>query len=194
MEDNNNLNFVSTTAGLVQQDPKKRRASKACIYCNRSHMSCEDGNLVRCSLLLTKIARPCKRCSDRGIAHLCRDSENRKRRGRKGTYLWADLQPTPATGITTPVFTPVINSPPQVVLAKQADLQPTPATGITTVFTPVPVTPTPDLDMDLLQLNPELKGLFLELFLSSNDNNESNHLISMHTNCDIPSTKQHDVI
>lgn len=42
MEDNNNLNFVSNN----QQDPKKRRASKACIYCNRSHMSCEDGNII----------------------------------------------------------------------------------------------------------------------------------------------------
>ena len=41
---------------------KKRRASKACVYCNRSHMSCED-------------SRPCKRCIDRGIAHLCKDTD-----------------------------------------------------------------------------------------------------------------------
>lgn len=31
--------------------------------------------------------RPCQRCIDRGIAHLCRDHVSKKKRGRKGTYL-----------------------------------------------------------------------------------------------------------
>jgi hypothetical protein len=52
---------------------KRKKVSKACIYCQKSHMSCDR-------------ERPCKRCVNRSIAHLCRDVEA-KRRGRKGTYL-----------------------------------------------------------------------------------------------------------
>ncbi len=53
---------------------QQKRVRRACIYCNRSHMSCEN-------------VRPCKRCVQRGIAHLCKDSETPRRRGRKGAYL-----------------------------------------------------------------------------------------------------------
>ena len=43
------------------EPPKKRRkVSKACVYCRRSHLTCDDG-------------RPCQRCIKRGIAGLCKD-------------------------------------------------------------------------------------------------------------------------
>lgn len=48
---------------------KRKRVSKACVCCQRAHMSCDEG-------------RPCKRCVERGMAHLCRDGQ-RKQRGRK---------------------------------------------------------------------------------------------------------------
>ncbi|KAK4667117.1 Transcription factor [Podospora pseudopauciseta] len=43
------------------QTPKKRRkVSHACLYCRRSHMTCD-------------LARPCTRCVKRNIGHLCHD-------------------------------------------------------------------------------------------------------------------------
>ncbi|PWY98960.1 hypothetical protein BCV70DRAFT_121574 [Testicularia cyperi] len=40
----------------------RKKVKKACIFCKRSHMPCEE-------------ARPCKRCVKRGIPELCRDAE-----------------------------------------------------------------------------------------------------------------------
>ncbi|ODQ63375.1 hypothetical protein NADFUDRAFT_9084, partial [Nadsonia fulvescens var. elongata DSM 6958] len=39
---------------------KKRKVDKACVYCRRSHMTCDT-------------ARPCRRCINRNIGHLCHD-------------------------------------------------------------------------------------------------------------------------
>ncbi|ORX92124.1 hypothetical protein K493DRAFT_45928 [Basidiobolus meristosporus CBS 931.73] len=38
--------------------PKRRKVTQACVYCRRSHMTCDDG-------------RPCQRCIKRNIGHLC---------------------------------------------------------------------------------------------------------------------------
>ncbi|BFZ64487.1 Transcription factor [Saitoella coloradoensis] len=46
-----------------QQDdkkPKRRKVNHACVYCRRSHMTCDA-------------ARPCSRCVKRNIGHLCHD-------------------------------------------------------------------------------------------------------------------------
>ncbi|KAN0065478.1 hypothetical protein ACQY0O_001314 [Thecaphora frezii] len=40
----------------------RKKVKKACIFCKRSHMPCEE-------------ARPCRRCIKRGIPGLCRDAE-----------------------------------------------------------------------------------------------------------------------
>ncbi|KAI8054696.1 hypothetical protein BDF22DRAFT_680570 [Syncephalis plumigaleata] len=40
--------------------PKRRKVAHACVYCRRSHMTCDDG-------------RPCQRCIKRNIGHLCHD-------------------------------------------------------------------------------------------------------------------------
>ncbi|AMD19786.1 HCL365Cp [Eremothecium sinecaudum] len=45
----------STTSG-----GRKRKVSRACIFCRRSHMICDE-------------QKPCKRCIKRNIAHLCCD-------------------------------------------------------------------------------------------------------------------------
>ncbi|KAJ2006238.1 Transcription factor [Coemansia thaxteri] len=42
--------------------PKRQKVSKACVFCQRSHMSCDD-------------KRPCQRCVKRNISHLCRDKD-----------------------------------------------------------------------------------------------------------------------
>ncbi|KAL1927199.1 hypothetical protein VTP01DRAFT_5162 [Rhizomucor pusillus] len=40
--------------------PKRRKVTHACVFCRRSHMTCDEG-------------RPCQRCIKRSIGHLCRD-------------------------------------------------------------------------------------------------------------------------
>ncbi|KAI9015719.1 hypothetical protein CLU79DRAFT_765496 [Phycomyces nitens] len=40
--------------------PKRRKVTHACVYCRRSHMTCDDG-------------RPCQRCIKRSIGHMCHD-------------------------------------------------------------------------------------------------------------------------
>ncbi|TIB89055.1 hypothetical protein E3Q19_03156 [Wallemia mellicola] len=50
-----------------EPQPKKARRKKvssACLYCRRSHMTCDEG-------------RPCQRCIKRNIAHLCHDPPNK---------------------------------------------------------------------------------------------------------------------
>lgn len=42
------------------QKKKRRKVNHACIYCRRSHMTCD-------------LERPCARCIKRDIGHLCRD-------------------------------------------------------------------------------------------------------------------------
>jgi lipopolysaccharide assembly outer membrane protein LptD (OstA) len=109
---------------------------------------------------------------DRGIGHLCRDSEDRKRRGRKGTYLWADLQPIPSNNtLATATMAPIYTAP------SPSQMQYTPSIDqtLTPILTPViPLIAPPSTvdnlsDLDINQLNPDLKSLFLELFLSGND-------------------------
>eukprot|EP00124_Ichthyophonus_hoferi_P001628 Ihof_evm5s90 gene=Ihof_evmTU5s90 len=41
---------------------KRKRVTKACVFCHRSHLMCDS-------------ERPCERCQKRNISHLCRDEE-----------------------------------------------------------------------------------------------------------------------
>ncbi|KAL2263858.1 hypothetical protein VTK26DRAFT_4654 [Humicola hyalothermophila] len=62
----------ASATGDAHRAPKKRRkVNHACLYCRRSHMTCD-------------LERPCTRCIKRNIGHLChdepRDNESRKSR------------------------------------------------------------------------------------------------------------------
>ncbi|KAK3320642.1 hypothetical protein B0T19DRAFT_244589 [Cercophora scortea] len=58
------------SADDAQKTPKKRRkVNHACLYCRRSHMTCD-------------LERPCTRCIKRNIGHLCHD-EPREHESRK---------------------------------------------------------------------------------------------------------------
>ncbi|KAI0922840.1 hypothetical protein AcW1_002605 [Taiwanofungus camphoratus] len=46
--------------GRKKKGPKRRKVNHACLYCRRSHMTCDEG-------------RPCQRCIKREIGHLCHD-------------------------------------------------------------------------------------------------------------------------
>ncbi|EPQ30711.1 uncharacterized protein PFL1_01612 [Pseudozyma flocculosa PF-1] len=57
----------------VDADGKKesrKKVKKACIFCKRSHMPCEE-------------ARPCRRCIKRGISDMCRDAEPQGSNGKQ---------------------------------------------------------------------------------------------------------------
>ncbi|KAI8077756.1 uncharacterized protein BX664DRAFT_343407 [Halteromyces radiatus] len=59
----NNTNDTSNDASDPKKKrtgPKRRKVTHACVYCRRSHMTCDDG-------------RPCQRCIKRSIGHLCHD-------------------------------------------------------------------------------------------------------------------------
>ncbi|KAH9924975.1 uncharacterized protein BXZ73DRAFT_91157 [Epithele typhae] len=46
--------------GKKKKGSKRRKVNHACLYCRRSHMTCDEG-------------RPCQRCVKREIGHLCHD-------------------------------------------------------------------------------------------------------------------------
>ncbi|KAI8890999.1 hypothetical protein K501DRAFT_235927 [Backusella circina FSU 941] len=57
-DDNNNNS--NQDAKKKRVGPKRRKVTHACVYCRRSHMTCDEG-------------RPCQRCIKRSIGHLCHD-------------------------------------------------------------------------------------------------------------------------
>ncbi|KAK0502972.1 hypothetical protein EDD18DRAFT_1345813 [Armillaria luteobubalina] len=67
---------------------KRRKVNHACLYCRRSHMTCDEG-------------RPCQRCIKREIGHLCHD-ERRSKTGDKA----ATTPPTANNLATTPAPAP----------------------------------------------------------------------------------------
>ncbi|KAF4613243.1 hypothetical protein D9613_010777 [Agrocybe pediades] len=52
-------------AGKKKKPVKRRKVNHACLYCRRSHMTCDEG-------------RPCQRCIKREIGHLCHDERRPK--------------------------------------------------------------------------------------------------------------------
>lgn len=50
----------SGAEGTTRSPKKRRKVNHACIYCRRSHMTCD-------------LERPCTRCIKRNIGHLCHD-------------------------------------------------------------------------------------------------------------------------
>ncbi|KAG8715927.1 hypothetical protein FRC08_010011 [Ceratobasidium sp. 394] len=50
----------SKKGGTTTKGQKRRKVNHACLYCRRSHMTCDEG-------------RPCQRCIKRDIGHLCHD-------------------------------------------------------------------------------------------------------------------------
>ncbi|KAK7063699.1 hypothetical protein R3P38DRAFT_2819826 [Favolaschia claudopus] len=66
------------TQGGPAQEPedkkgsKRRKVNHACLYCRRSHMTCDEG-------------RPCQRCIKREIGHLCHDERRSKTTEKQST-------------------------------------------------------------------------------------------------------------
>ncbi|PWN27216.1 hypothetical protein BDZ90DRAFT_232760 [Jaminaea rosea] len=58
----------SSSSTARKKEQKKRKVGQACVYCRRSHMTCDS-------------ERPCKRCIKRDIGHLCHDETPGKGHG-----------------------------------------------------------------------------------------------------------------
>ncbi|KAF7307506.1 hypothetical protein MIND_00545100 [Mycena indigotica] len=73
---------------------KRRKVNHACLYCRRSHMTCDEG-------------RPCQRCIKREIGHLCHDERRSKTLDKLPT-----TTPSPSTTFNgTSVPTPTSATP-----------------------------------------------------------------------------------
>ncbi|TGZ79776.1 hypothetical protein EX30DRAFT_372797 [Ascodesmis nigricans] len=69
-----------STAGISSagRGPKKRRkVNHACVYCRRSHMTCND-------------VRPCTRCVKRNIGHLCHDEPREPKKPKTESEVRSD--------------------------------------------------------------------------------------------------------
>ncbi|KAF8724759.1 hypothetical protein AX14_008608 [Amanita brunnescens Koide BX004] len=58
-------NTAEEDGGKKKKTTKRRKVNHACLYCRRSHMTCDEG-------------RPCQRCIKREIGHLCHDERRPK--------------------------------------------------------------------------------------------------------------------
>ncbi|KAF8816112.1 hypothetical protein BYT27DRAFT_7185351 [Phlegmacium glaucopus] len=72
---------VEDDAGKKKKTTKRRKVNHACLYCRRSHMTCDEG-------------RPCQRCIKRDIGHLCHD-EHRPKVQDKPLQAPPAVDPTP---------------------------------------------------------------------------------------------------
>lgn len=61
---------------------KRRKVNHACVYCRRSHMTCD-------------LERPCARCVKRDIGHLCHDEPREGPKRSKSEMGVADIAPAP---------------------------------------------------------------------------------------------------
>ncbi|KAI9459207.1 hypothetical protein BJY52DRAFT_1118994 [Lactarius psammicola] len=96
-----------TSAGGKKRPPKaakRRKVNHACLYCRRSHMTCDEG-------------RPCQRCIKREIGHLCHDENRPSKPGVAQAQTTMPPPPAAETGVqpTTPFIptsTPTPTAPP----------------------------------------------------------------------------------
>lgn len=77
---------------------KRRKVNHACVYCRRSHMTCD-------------LERPCARCVKRDIGHLCHDEPREPPKRTKSEVGVADIAPAPGDG------TSVLDTKPDLIAA-----------------------------------------------------------------------------
>ncbi|KAF1359963.1 hypothetical protein EJ07DRAFT_117654 [Lizonia empirigonia] len=87
---------------------KRRKVNHACIYCRRSHMTCD-------------LERPCTRCVKRNIGHLCHDEPREGFKKAKSEPENGSAQ-SGATKSGTPISDATSNTIPQQISASDAGL------------------------------------------------------------------------
>jgi len=73
---------------------RRRKVNQACLYCRRSHMTCDEG-------------RPCQRCIKREIGHLCHDENkpSRQNSAQSQTTMNAQVMPVGVSPAATTQYT-----------------------------------------------------------------------------------------
>ncbi|EJU01364.1 hypothetical protein DACRYDRAFT_22521 [Dacryopinax primogenitus] len=77
---------------------KRKKVGHACLYCRRSHMTCDEG-------------RPCQRCIKREIGHLCHD-DPKATLSTNGKQSQSDTPPASAVTTTSQAAGPIFPGPP----------------------------------------------------------------------------------
>ncbi|KJX99816.1 transcription factor Zn cluster Rds2 like protein [Zymoseptoria brevis] len=78
---------TTSTEDAETNKKKRRKVNHACVYCRRSHMTCD-------------LQRPCARCVKRDIGHLCHDEpRDPPRRSKSDVGGGLELAPAPATSV-----------------------------------------------------------------------------------------------
>ncbi|KAH7090957.1 hypothetical protein BKA62DRAFT_724449 [Auriculariales sp. MPI-PUGE-AT-0066] len=94
----------ATNGGNGKTKSKRKKVNHACLYCRRSHMTCDEG-------------RPCQRCIKREIGHLCHDDykpiSNRYRDKSPGAEASGSGSATPQVGLPTATPLQHQHQPPQ---------------------------------------------------------------------------------
>ena len=89
-------NSDGSDTGIKKRKMRKKKVEKACIYCRRSHMICDD-------------SRPCLRCIKRGIGHLCHD-EPTPGRQKRAPEMDSETSQTPESLVPDPTTKPQPNN------------------------------------------------------------------------------------
>ncbi|KAI9362590.1 hypothetical protein BD770DRAFT_359325 [Pilaira anomala] len=58
-------NYFTSVNNSTELENKKKKASRACLHCQRAHLTCDD-------------SRPCQRCIKRDLASTCTDAARKK--------------------------------------------------------------------------------------------------------------------
>lgn len=105
-DDSANRIYVKNEEGTVEtpkrndEKPKPRKRAKlnkACVYCRRSHMICDEG-------------RPCQRCLKRNIGHMCHDEPTARTRKKEPTYTPMSTTPSVEQNASPPTGAVVVGS------------------------------------------------------------------------------------
>ncbi|KAG0128929.1 hypothetical protein HOY82DRAFT_580039 [Tuber indicum] len=111
------------------RSPKKRRkVNHACVYCRRSHMTCDDD-------------RPCMRCVKRNIGHLCHDEprEPKKSKTESSTTTQENDQEDSNTSPSKASVSPPVNGMSKPL--EQQEVRASTATTASNVSLPPPPIP-----------------------------------------------------
>ncbi|TFL01555.1 hypothetical protein BDV98DRAFT_567146 [Pterulicium gracile] len=85
-----------TTQQRKRDGPKKKKASRACLHCQKAHLTCDD-------------SRPCQRCVKRGLANNCTEGHR-----KKAKYLLDDEELEQMKGKTPTTASPTASTGPQI--------------------------------------------------------------------------------
>ena len=143
---------------------KRRKVNHACVYCRRSHMTCD-------------LQRPCARCVKRDIGHLCHDEPRDPPKRSKSEIGVAEIAPAPDSGEGIAKQDMGVNGGVPYPHVSAGDIG-MGATTVDEIVQPTPVSPT-QLQRPAPNATANNQGNFLQNF-DWNNNGMQNQFQDMH--------------